>query len=155
MTLDGALILDSCSNARDRLFGMQNLFEYVASKLPGRRITASQICLQDHMWKKGANADCLAGDNVVFQEEGSDVTAVARRGDPNCKELSPEDVAMRVDSGGSCLSRCRKTCEDAAAEWAKDGRRHAGAKLTYMRKWEGRYDPCTWGYKKVCKISAA
>lgn len=154
LNFDGTVTLDACSNAHDAWFGLQNFFEYVASKLPGRQVVASKISLNDNMWKKKDDATCLAGDQVKFiAADGSNQTAIALPEHPNCKELEAEDIESLIESGGSCLSRCRKSCAQAEAMWAEDERHEVGAKLTRIETYTGRYNPCTVGHKQVCRIS--
>lgn len=168
--INGTVLLDACLNAQDRAFGLQNLFEYVASKLPGRQVTASKISLSDPMWEsvqagedprevvEGAEDDfdetCQAGDRVKFVSNGTDQTAIRKRGRPNCKELKLDEIEIF----DSCLSRCRSSCSDVwKKDWNKDDRKNAPYKLLADEAAAEQIvkkdlNPCWFGKKMVCKI---
>jgi hypothetical protein len=170
--INGTVLLDACQNAGDRIVNLQNLFEYVASKLPGRRVTASKISLTDSMWESAkpgevprdtadeVEADfdetCQAGDRVRFIDDGEDQTAVRQRGRPNCKELKLKDIT-KFDS---CLSRCRSYCSDVwKRDWNRDNRKNARVTLVpdeaaAQEIVNNKLNPCWFGRKEVCKIQA-
>jgi hypothetical protein len=173
LKIDGTVLLDACLNAKDRAFDLQNLFEYVASKLPGRKVTASKISLSDPMWTavqagddprevvEDAESDfdetCQAGDSVKFVEGGVDQTAIRAKGRPNCKELKLNEIGLF----DSCLSRCRRdSCSDVwKDDWNTADHKQLAKEVALVAD-EAAADeivkqdlnPCWFGKKMVCKI---
>jgi hypothetical protein len=171
LKINGTVLLDACSTAGKIRFGIQNLYEYVASKLPGRRITASTVPLSDNMWESdetgkdpreftedaetGFDETCQAGDRVRFVAEwandtSTDETAIRTRGRPNCKELKLKEIT----AFNSCLSRCRSSCSAVwTKDWSKDDRKNAPVKLVEDEAAGNEIiNPCWFGKKMVCKI---
>lgn len=168
LLVDASVTLDACSTAKERGFddwkigsrivhGIRygnraggTLFNYVASKLPGRKVTASKISLTDSMWNS-LDSECVTGDNVVFIENDEDQTASRDVGKPNCKELSETQVLDRAAEGLLCLSRCRSWCSDSVAEWSAALQAKVSAKEVPGETVQ--YNPCWVGRKEVCRLS--
>jgi len=75
--IDGTVTLDACSNAKDRSMGLQNLFEYVASKLPGRQVTGSQVLTSADMWTQVQETGNLREIRDVEEDADADVDEIA------------------------------------------------------------------------------
>jgi len=167
LLVDASVTLDACSTAKDRGFddwfigsrivhGIKygnraggTLFNYVASKLPGRKVTASKVSLTDSMWT-APNNECITGDNVVFIENGENKTASRDLGKPNCKELSEAEIFDRAAEGLFCLSRCRSWCSNSVAEFSAALQAKVGAKEVPGETVQ--YNPCWIGRKEVCRL---
>eukprot|EP00928_Gymnodinium_smaydae_P044157 TRINITY_DN29478_c0_g1_i1.p1 TRINITY_DN29478_c0_g1~~TRINITY_DN29478_c0_g1_i1.p1 ORF type:complete len:438 (+),score=22.96 TRINITY_DN29478_c0_g1_i1:102-1415(+) len=146
----GGVTLDSCSNAKGRWMG-KNFFKYVASKMTGVRVIASQTILTDEMWK-APKTDCLADDSVRFYKDEKDVTAIANGGMPKCKDLAPNELTALAEDHGVCLTGCHTSCDDIA-------KLHKG--LIFELQTDVGLGNSSWvsscgiGFsRKVCRVSA-
>jgi len=177
--IDGTVTLDACSTAGENILGMQNLFEYVSSKLPGRQVTAAQVPTTPDMWRRvqetgnlreardveedadpNVDEQCIAGDRVQLLSrldlhgvDGKDVTSIRWGGRPNCKELTKDQISLFDE----CLSRCRKSCDSVWEDWNTDDRKntnvHLDADLPATEDIVKKdLNPCYFGKKTVCKI---
>eukprot|EP00928_Gymnodinium_smaydae_P025597 TRINITY_DN20337_c0_g1_i1.p1 TRINITY_DN20337_c0_g1~~TRINITY_DN20337_c0_g1_i1.p1 ORF type:complete len:380 (+),score=30.29 TRINITY_DN20337_c0_g1_i1:156-1295(+) len=88
----GTVLLDSCLTGKDVPWG-DNLFKYVADRLPDQKITAANVSLTDDLFKRRRHVDhrdamddaevdsseaCIAGDAVRFAyENGTSATVTS------------------------------------------------------------------------------
>eukprot|EP00418_Pyrodinium_bahamense_P032451 CAMPEP_0179144136 /NCGR_PEP_ID=MMETSP0796-20121207/69408_1 /TAXON_ID=73915 /ORGANISM="Pyrodinium bahamense, Strain pbaha01" /LENGTH=467 /DNA_ID=CAMNT_0020844305 /DNA_START=3 /DNA_END=1406 /DNA_ORIENTATION=- len=156
LLLNATVILDSCSSAADVSWG-RNVFTAVAHALPGRKIVGATVDLKESMWVQAPGTECLAGDSVIFAENGVTLMKVAEPGLPHCEEMTQNDIEHSLLQGGRCLSGCRSRCPSTLQVWRQSGvLGNLRVTLAYSGESQDEHrSVCFFGSQSVCQILPA
>eukprot|EP00928_Gymnodinium_smaydae_P000635 TRINITY_DN10242_c0_g1_i1.p1 TRINITY_DN10242_c0_g1~~TRINITY_DN10242_c0_g1_i1.p1 ORF type:complete len:440 (-),score=18.68 TRINITY_DN10242_c0_g1_i1:255-1574(-) len=150
-----SVFLDACKNAKSRVLGLWNMWQYVASKLPGTKVIASKSPFSDKDVQLPASGVCLPHDAIVVKN-GKNVTAVTKQLIPNCKRygesMEPEIAGALLNEQTHCLSRCGQSCIDAQRDIPVFA--SLGVKLTADPAVTPKHNPCMLPFRKTaCRVA--